>query len=126
IYALGIIGYEALVGHRPFTGKTMVDIAFAHVNQQVPPMPEHIDSRVRRIIMSMLAKDPEDRPRSAASLARIIEELLPHLETPRPYDRDETSHRSSTEHVIDENGNYVVVTRKDLHREPQPRTAALP
>jgi len=82
IYALGVIGYEALVGNRPFTGKTQVDIAFAHVNQPVPPMPKHIDPRVRGIIMSMLAKDPEDRPRSAASLARIIEELLPHLDPP--------------------------------------------
>src|SRR5690625_4167844 len=82
IYALGVIGYEALVGNRPFTGKTQVDIAFAHVNQPVPPMPVHIDRRVRGIIMSMLAKDPEDRPRSAASLARIIEELLPYLDPP--------------------------------------------
>src|SRR5699024_7652301 len=38
---------------------------------------------VRDIIMSMLAKNPEDRPRSAASLARIIEELLPHLDPPQ-------------------------------------------
>src|SRR5699024_8608648 len=80
IYALGVIGYEALVGRRPFTGKTQVDIAFAHVNEEVPPMPGHIDPRVRDVISSMLAKDPEDRPRSAASLARTIEELLPELE----------------------------------------------
>lgn len=129
IYALGIIGYEALVGHRPFTGKTMVDIAFAHVNQKVPPMPEHIDPRVRRIIMSMLAKDPEDRPRSAASLARIIEELLPHLEAPEAIDpdaRDEGSRRSRTEQVLDENGHYVNVTRKEIHRDSPARTSQLP
>lgn len=84
IYALGVIGYEALVGKRPFTGKTQVDIAFAHVNERVPPMPDHIDSRVRDIIMSMLAKNPEYRPRSAASLARIIEELLPYVDYQEP------------------------------------------
>src|SRR5690606_2219470 len=54
IYALGIIAYEALVGRRPFTGTTQVDIAFAHVNQPVPPLPETIDRRVRDIVMSML------------------------------------------------------------------------
>src|SRR5699024_11189247 len=78
-YALGVIGYEALVGNRPFTGKTQVDIAFAHVNQPVPPMPAPIDRRVRRVIMSRLAKDPEDRPRPAASLARILGARLPDL-----------------------------------------------
>lgn len=81
IYALGIIGYEALVGRRPFTGSTQVDIAFAHVNQPVPPMPEEIDERVRDVVMSMLDKDPESRPRSGASLARILDGLLRDLQS---------------------------------------------
>lgn len=80
IYALGIIAYEALVGRRPFTGTTQVDIAFAHVNQPVPPLPETIDRRVRDIVMSMLDKDPERRPRSGASLARTLDGLLRELQ----------------------------------------------
>ncbi|MFV0427457.1 MAG: protein kinase domain-containing protein [Beutenbergiaceae bacterium] len=79
IYALGIVGYESLVGNRPFTGTTQVDIAFAHVNQPVPPLPDHIDSRVREVIMSMLDKDPERRPRSGASLGRILDQLVNDL-----------------------------------------------
>ena len=75
IYALGVIAYEALVGRRPFTGSTQVDIAFAHVNQPVPPMPGKIDPRVRDVVMSMLDKDPERRPRSGASLGRILDDL---------------------------------------------------
>lgn len=128
IYALGIIGYEALVGHRPFTGKTQVDIAFAHVNQPVPEMPPHIDPRVREIIMSMLAKNPEDRPRSAASLARIIEELLPLLESPSAsvaHSDDShliappASHSAGTitKQTIDENGHYRVVSRRTLRKQ---------
>ncbi len=42
LYALGIIAYEALAGKRPFTGSSQVDIAFAHVNQKVPPLPESV------------------------------------------------------------------------------------
>jgi hypothetical protein len=79
IYALGVIAYEALVGRRPFTGPTQVDIAFAHVNQPVPPMPENIDPRVREVVMSMLDKDPERRPRSGASLGRILDDLAHEL-----------------------------------------------
>ena len=81
IYALGVIAYEALVGRRPFTGTTQVDIAFAHVNQPVPPMPEELDERVRDVVMSMLDKDPENRPRSGASLARILDGLLRDLQS---------------------------------------------
>lgn len=81
IYALGIIAYEALVGHRPFTGPTQVDIAFAHVNQPVPPLPEGIDARVRDVVMSMLDKDPERRPRSGASLGRVLDALLRELQS---------------------------------------------
>ena len=75
IYALGIVAYEALVGHRPFTGPTAVDIAVAHVNTPVPPMPADVDPELSALVMRMLAKDPEERPRSAASLARVLDDM---------------------------------------------------
>ncbi|SEE79804.1 serine/threonine-protein kinase [Ruania alba] len=79
IYALGVVAFEALVGRRPFTGGSQVDIAFAHVNQQVPGLPSHLDERVREVVLQMLSKDPEQRPRSAASLARTLEALSDQL-----------------------------------------------
>lgn len=76
IYSLGIVAYEALVGNRPFTGPTAVDIAVAHVNTPVPPLPHDIDPELAAMVMRMLAKDPEERPRSAASLARTLDGML--------------------------------------------------
>jgi serine/threonine-protein kinase len=81
IYSLGIVAYEALVGHRPFTGPTAVDIAVAHVNTKVPPMPPGIDPELSALVMRMLAKEPEERPRSAASLARVLDEMNDRTET---------------------------------------------
>lgn len=90
IYSLGIVAYEALVGHRPFTGPTAVDIAVAHVNTPVPPLPADVDPELAALVMRMLEKDPEKRPRSAASLARALDDMAdrtPPGGVPAPYGR---------------------------------------
>lgn len=79
IYALGIVAYEAIVGRRPFTGKTPIDIAIAHVNDAVPLLPASTDPELAALIMKMLAKDPVNRPRSAAALAHTFESLSARL-----------------------------------------------
>ena len=76
IYSLGIVAYEALAGNRPFTGATAVDIAVAHVNKPVPPLPGDVDPDLAELVLRMLAKEPEERPRSAASLARVLDDML--------------------------------------------------
>lgn len=72
IYALGVIGYELLAGTRPFSGESQIAIALAQVNDTPPPLPESIPLPVRALIMSMLAKDPADRPADAEALARAV------------------------------------------------------
>ncbi|WP_313812546.1 protein kinase domain-containing protein [Glutamicibacter sp.] len=75
IYALGVIGYECLAGRRPFTGESQIAIALAQVNDAPPPLPESVPAPVRQLIMSMLAKNPADRPENATALAQAADAL---------------------------------------------------
>jgi len=72
IYALGVVLYECLAGQRPFARDTAIQVALAHIREDVPPLPESVPQRVRAIVDKALAKKPEDRFASAADLATAL------------------------------------------------------
>ncbi|GAB3182676.1 hypothetical protein GCM10027060_15920 [Nesterenkonia halophila] len=78
LYALGVIGFEALAGHRPFTGESQIAIALKQVNEPPPALPDSVPEPVRALIASMLAKAPGDRPMNATKLAEAADALLRH------------------------------------------------
>lgn len=75
IYSLGVVAYEGLAGQRPFTGATPVDIAAAHVNDAPPPLPTYVDVQLAQFVMSMLSKDPRDRPKDALVVSRTLSRI---------------------------------------------------
>ncbi len=75
VYSLGIVAYEALAGRRPFTGESQVAIAMAHINEAPPDLPVTVAEPVRNLVYAAIAKNPEDRPSSAAHFARAAQAL---------------------------------------------------
>jgi serine/threonine-protein kinase len=75
IYSLGIVAYECLAGKRPFTGESQVAIAMAQINEQPPSLPPTVAEPVQNLVMAMIAKKPDERPGSAATVARAANAL---------------------------------------------------
>ena len=68
VYSLGVTAYELLSGDAPFTGNSSVSIALRHVLEAPAPLDlgEAAGAQmVESLVMSMLAKNPADRPTMA-------------------------------------------------------------
>ncbi|HEY3735560.1 MAG TPA: serine/threonine protein kinase [Streptosporangiaceae bacterium] len=69
LYSLGVVAYECLVGAPPYLG-IGVELAVAHRDQPMPPLPAAVPAGVAALVGELMAKDPAARPGSAADVAR--------------------------------------------------------
>ncbi|MFD4182534.1 serine/threonine-protein kinase, partial [Rhodococcus sp. NPDC058514] len=58
VYSLGVVGYAALAGRRPFTGDGALTVAMKHVQEVPSPLPADLPPNVRELIDITIAKDP--------------------------------------------------------------------
>ncbi len=75
VYSLGIVLYQMLSGHVPFTGSTPVAIAVKHSVEEPPTfshLQQDIPHGVEAVVMKAIAKKPEQRYSSAGELARAL------------------------------------------------------
>jgi eukaryotic-like serine/threonine-protein kinase len=81
VYALGVVAYQCLSGHRPFDGATPIEIAMKHVREIPRPLPADIPPTVRAIVDRALAKDPAARWPTAAAMAAVARQAASSLTT---------------------------------------------
>ena len=84
VYAAGIVAYEMLIGDKPFTADSPIQIAYMHVNEEVPRLRskrKEIPKALDDLIARATSKNPDDRPRTASEfldeLAQIQVDLDP-------------------------------------------------
>jgi serine/threonine-protein kinase len=81
LYSVGVVLYELLTGRRPFVHTSVEKLMLAHANDRPPTFtsagfPDLVPPLVEAVVMSCLAKHPEDRPRTAWELAQAYEKAL--------------------------------------------------
>ena len=100
-YALGVTLYELLVGRPPTSATDPLELIHFHIAKTpVPPAAAApgVPEQVSRIVMRLLAKDPDDRYQSALGLQRDIDACIQQLDANgqvEPFDlgRDDVSSR---------------------------------
>ncbi|MDF9877188.1 Stk1 family PASTA domain-containing Ser/Thr kinase [Cellulosimicrobium cellulans] len=83
VYAVGILAYEMLLGAVPHTGTTPIQVAFQHVNNDVPPPSDvapWIPPEVDDLLCALAARDPADRPADAGAALALVRSVRAELD----------------------------------------------
>lgn len=76
VYAFGVLVYQLLSGHDPFTGSSAADVVVSHLMETPEPL-SFVAARgagpdVDAFVQSLLEREPERRPRDAAELLEAL------------------------------------------------------
>lgn len=84
VYSVGIVLFEMLTGRVPFDGPTSSEVAWQHVEREVPPpsayaagVPPAVDDLVRRATR----RDPAERPTDAGALLAEVQAVREDVAT---------------------------------------------
>lgn len=77
IYSLGVLLFEALAGKPPFDGDDGFAVAYAHVHEPVPRLPEGVE-RWQGMIDRAMAKVPDERYADCAAFIEGLRHTAPN------------------------------------------------
>jgi hypothetical protein len=78
IYALGVVFYELVTGHRPYTANTPAEILLKQAMEPLPRAKAYVSDlpeKVEAILEKAMAKDPADRYTTMQDFAQALEDL---------------------------------------------------
>lgn len=78
VYSTGMVLYEAILGHSPYSAETPLSLMKEMLAKQIPPLHELVDGvsvELSNLVSAMLAHAPEERPANAGDVLECYERL---------------------------------------------------
>src|SRR5688572_14928348 len=78
LYALGVVLFEMISGHRPFPGNDPLQLATAKLSQAAPPLSSTgslVPPALERLVAQLLERDPSERPGFAADVVTQLRDI---------------------------------------------------
>lgn len=79
IYSVGVMAFEMLTGKRPYISDSPLQIAYMHVNEDIPKVSSVISGKDLKIpkeldelIFAATSRNPDDRPKDATAFANAL------------------------------------------------------
>jgi len=76
IFSFGIVLYELLVGHRPFSGRSDLEVLQTIIHGSFPPLPEDLPLGLRALVEKALETDPAERYQTMRDLVVDLRRLI--------------------------------------------------
>src|SRR5688572_12668304 len=82
VWSLGIVMYELLAGHVPFTGETPSHVMVSLMEDKLPPLKDHahVPDELDRFVTKSLRKNQKERYQTAGQLARDLKHFKQGLQ----------------------------------------------
>ena len=86
VYSVGIMAFEMLTGERPFISDSPIQIAYMHVNEDIPKISSKgikLPTELDDLISLATTRDADKRPRSAAEFLKAVRNIQIKLDPKR-------------------------------------------
>ena len=86
VYAAGIVLFEMLTGKKPYDGESPIQIAYMHVNENVPApstLRSEIPPELDNLVVKATANNPDKRYASAGAMQEDFQAILQKLDPKR-------------------------------------------
>jgi WD40 repeat protein len=118
IYSLGVVLYQLATGRAPYRAETPPAVFVKHLHDPLPPPSTYnpnIPPELEKVILKTLARDREDRFKTAKEMVQVLQEAIP-LDMPEKTVKEEVDVSSFP--TVLESVESVVPTTPPAHVAP--------